>query len=335
MKTLSAYEILKDALENPNLNWIRVNYAGHAKDGISAAFRKMFGDTLNHVKKSHFFADRLTSSKSTSLLLTMARDTGSRNEDGEFDFRSLALAELSKDTLKGTIRIPEIMVAENFESYRPLDLAGRPIFPAPDDDAAFASGLLELRRLEALKEKMSNKLSGLKKLLKKDGFTDQGGYRIFWKNPEGTSDAIFDGAGNEIKEVSTPTVGYQLHPTAKVDVKFDTKYYTFDKIVELWGELDALKDKIKAKMTALRHYELGIMERLTDVKSPFMIGGMEFTVREMPGSSYAHTAETLAKVESKEYKTGTVPKVKGSWQREKIEVPSTETATQTETVAAN
>lgn len=323
----SAYEIVSEILKDSKLNFIRVNYAGHAKAKIDAWFRAETGETTNHLKRSHFFADRLTSSRSTSLLLTMARDTGSRNEDGEFDFRSLMLMDLHPDTLKPRINIPEILVAANFDRYQPVDLAGCPVFPEITDEAAFVADFLELRKMEVLKEKMSRKLSDLKKTLDKGGVLDQDGYRVFWKNPEGETKTILDEKGEEVKKTAIPTLGFQLHPTEKVTVDFNPKDYSLKNIVALWNEIDKLGEKIKTMMAELRPYELGIMERLTDVNSPFMVGGVEFAVKTIKDARYEHTAEDQAKVKAGEYKTGSVPKSKGRWDCELISPPSSEVKT--------
>jgi hypothetical protein len=326
----SAYEIVKEILANPKLNYVRVNYAGHAKAKIDSWFRTQTGETTNHIKRSHFFADRLTSSRSTSLLLSMARDSGSRNEDGEYDYRSLMLADLNPDTLKPQLNISEIMVAENFDSYRPIDLGGRPIFPAISDEAAFATNLLELRGMEARKELMSKKMSALKKNLDKNGIVDQMGYRISWRKPEGTTEVILDGSGNEVKKNPTASLGFQLHPTENVKVDFKASDYSTNNIVELWNEIKELGKKIKVKMAELRPFELGIMERLTDVTSPFMVGGVEFSVKSFKGASYENTPEEQAKVIAGEYKIGSIPKSKGSWECDMIAPPSTETETTVE-----
>ena len=320
---LSVYEILKDALENPKLNWVKVDYEGHALDGISAEMRTMFGETVSPVKKSHFLAQRMTSSQSTSLLLTMKRDTGSRNEDDEFDYRSLAIASLDHETLKGILRIPNIMVAEDFKTYVPLSLENLPIFPAPHNDVVFANDLKALRVLEAVKGLASSHLSNLKKLLAKQGVTDQDDYRITWEPPTGTRNAVLDEKGNEVKEISSPSMGFQLHPT-NLGSTFNKANYGFDNIVELFKEIEALKTMIEAKMSFLRPYELGVMERLTDVDSPFLIGDVQFSVKRTPGSRYAHSKETLDKIKNGGYTLGQVPKSRGAWKFEKIEVPSTE-----------
>lgn len=311
----SQFDLVKSILKDPKTNWVRINYAGHAKDAISAWFRSETGETVNHVKKSAIFASRMTSSRSTSLLLTMARDTGSRNEDGEFDYRSLMLADLDPSTLKPRINIPEILVAENFGTYQPIDLAGLPVFPGLTEELepSFAVNLVELRSLEILKDKMTSKMSGLKKLLDKKGVLDQDGKRISWKNPEGTSETILDSVGNEVKKTPTVSFGFQLHPTEVPEVSFDAKVYSLKNIIQLWNEIEKVGEKIKDKMTLLRPFELGVMERLTDTESPFMVGGVEFSVKKLKSADYDWTPEDKAKVKSGEYKIGSVPKSKGRW----------------------
>jgi hypothetical protein len=320
----SKYEILKTLLKDPKINWLRADYCGRAKYGLAAWFREQTGETTDHIKKSHFLSDRLVSSRSTSLLLTMTRDTGSRNEDGEYDFRSLIISYLDPDTLKEKINVPEIWIAENFQSYNPVNWKGLPVFPQPADDAVFAANLLNLRRLEILKDKMSSKMSGLKNRLDKDGIVEQLGKKLSWKKPEGNSETILDSTGLEVKKTPTPSVGFQLHPTIAPEVKFDTKAYTLANIVQFWNEIEEIGKKIKTMMNSLRPYELGIMERLTDTDSPFMIGGIEFKVEKLKSAIYDWTPEDRKKVESKEYKIGQIPKSKGRWLCEVISPPSTE-----------
>ena len=323
----SQYDVLKNILNDPKLNWIKVDYAGHAKAKIDSWFRSQTGETTNHIKRSHFFTSKLVSSCSTSLLLTMARDTGSKNEDGEFDFRSLMIADLDPETLKGRINISEIMVAENFDSYRSVRLAGLPVFPQPENDTKFALELMSLRNLETLKSKMSSKLSNLKNKLNKDEVFEQMGYKILWSKPEGFSDCILDENNNKVEKVSSPTVGFQLHPSMPSELKFNAKDYTLDNIVSLWREIETISSKIKVKVEALRPYELGVMERLTtDRNTPFSIGGIEFVVKAINSASYEYTEEDKAKIENKTYRIGKTPKIKGSWNLEMIVPSSVETS---------
>lgn len=330
---ISQYEILKNILENPKLNYIRCNYAGHAKDQVSAFFRTETGETVNHIKKSKFFSDRMTSSRSTSLLLTMARETGSRNENDEYDFRSLMISSLAPDTLKKVINIPEISACENFQGYEPIDLAPYPVFPCPLDDNLFASNLVNLRSLEILKEKMKNKLNNLKKQLDKDGILEQSFFEmngetktnfkgtIYFKKPEGTTETLLDSNNTEIKKTPIPTLGFQLHPIVMPNIEFNAKQYSLNNIVQLWNEIEKISKKVAENMKNLRPYELGVMERLTDPKSSFYIGDIEFQVKELKNMNYSWTSEDMNKMENGEYKMGTVSKTQGRWICDIKEIP--------------
>ncbi len=320
----SQYEIIQEILGNPKNNYVKIDYMNRAKFDMAAWVRTQLGETVDCIKKSAILSDRTTSSKSTSLLFSMARDTGSRKEDGSWDFRSMIIASLDPDTLKPVQNVPEIMVAENFGTYKAVSLNGLPVFPNPIFLALFETDLLELRRLETLKAAMTKKFDSLKDKLDKNNPLEQFGYKIYFQPPSGKSTTMVDLHGIKIKQTPTVSYGFQLHPVEPIKVEFDANKYEVKNIIELYLEREKISKKIEEKQKVIRPYELGIMERLTDTVSPFPIDKTQFKVVKIKDTSYDWTEADKAKVKNGEYKFAEIPSSRGAWKFEQIVPVSSE-----------
>ncbi len=168
----SQFEIVKAILEDASVNWLKVDYFKRAKFDMAAWFRTQTGETVDTggIKKGHFMASRMTGSKSPSLLLTIARETGSRNEEGSYDHRSMILAALALGG--GTVQnVSEIHINRNFtKGFESVNLNGLPVFPEFVDDEAekeFAKHFIELQINRAKKDLLSKQMDAMKKKLDK------------------------------------------------------------------------------------------------------------------------------------------------------------------------
>ena len=323
----SQWEIVKAILENEAFNWINIDYVGKSKQPLASWFRTQTGQTVEHVKKSHFMAERMVSSNTPSLLLTMARDTGSRNEKNEFDFRTLRLAELDPISLQPNQAVPSIKFCNNFEKWQEENLEDRPIFPtfaSREDEAKWVTLFERMRGMEIEKKELSAIFSKLKKKLKKDKPLEQNGYRFFWKNPVGSSEKIVDENDNPIKTTPSPSLRLRLEPVVLSHREINESDWSVNKIVRLKQKIDELSKSIKDMVSGLRPYELGILERYEgDIDSAIKIQGREFKIDNRPGKpNYSYTEEDRKKVEDKIYSIKSVPKTRGSWACEEIAVPS-------------
>lgn len=337
-------EIIRGILNDPKTNIINVDYTNRALDGLSAWVRQETGKTVDSVKRSMFMADRFTSSRSPSLLLTMARDMGSRNSDDEFDFRSLCIARLHPETLKPIQNVGQFLHCRNFEKgWVATKLTGMPIFPGletSEEEANFVTLFFGLRRLEAQKELLSKTMKKLKDRLKKNkpgpgNPIVQMGHEFFYQPPTGTSQRIVDSNGTPIKQSpgnASLCLRLELaNPPAPVIEDFDN-----DDIVKLHLTIEEVSDKIKKLQTDLRPFELGFIERFDgDVSKPLKIQGIDFTINNKPGKpSYSYTDEDRQKVESGEYKFADVPVSKGKWVCKPVSVPLSQEVEETEEVEA-
>lgn len=329
----SQFEILKKILTDSKFNWIKVNYKGKAKGAFAAWVRKETGQTVDHVKKSHFMAERMTSSNSPSMLLTMARDTGSRNDKDEFDFRSLRIAEIDPVSLEAIQHVDSVEVCNNFETWKTIDLNGLPVFPAIADkeaEAIFVSHLNRLRKLEAKKDVLSKRLTALKKKIAKSG-VEQMAHKFFYQPPSGTAEKIVNKAtGEAVKQTRSDSPRLQLHP---VNIPhYEVEDYTTDDVVKLHLTIQEIAENIKTLQHDIRPSELGVMERVHgDPQAVLKLQGVEFKIDNKAGSSYDWTQADRDKVESGEYEIKEIPVSRGRWVCEEIPVPSSPAIKETET----
>lgn len=320
----SQYETVLGILANPDTNYIEVDYKGKADQPLAAWVRKMTGETVDHVKSSCFFGTRMVATKTTSLLLTMARDTGSRNKKGAYDFRSLRLAALSPTTFKPEQWVVSIRSCKNFGSWETTNLEGMPIFPDFNADytpSGWASLFLALRHMEEEAAVLSKVLDHLKRKLKK-GSVFNTTHRLFYRAPEGTTNRIVDAAtGEPIKRTTSKSWGLQLQmlnppfiTVNKADFKVEDAPAVFVKIADLRRKAEVLRRSI-------RPYELGIIERFNgDITKPFKVGGVDFVIKNVPISASDWTEEDRERVKAGEYKIEAVPKTRGSWVCEPVEI---------------
>lgn len=314
----SQFEIVKELLADDTVNWLKVDYFKRAKFEMAAWFRAKTGQTVETggIKKSHFLSSRTCGSHSPSLLLTMSRETGSRNDDGAFDFRSMILAALCVKGGKEQ-NVTEILVNRNFtKGFEGITLSGLPIFPQFADDKAekeWSELFLKLVTFRATKTLLDKQLTALKRKLDKKAIIEQEGCQFFFEEPTGTSDAIVDKDGNKIPQVSSlvPYLELELAEPPAVSVE----KYGVGEIVKLYNKIKELAGKIGDLTSHLRPYELGIIERFDgDRKSIFKVGNLSVKISEgFSGGGSQHSEETMKKVESKEYTLVQLPKEKGKW----------------------
>jgi hypothetical protein len=314
----SQFEIVKGLLADPTVNWLKVDYFKRAKFDMAAWFRLQTGETVETggIKKSHFMSGRMSGSSSPSLLLTMSRETGSRNDDDAYDFRSMILAALC---VGGGIEqnVSELQVNRNFtKGFEAVSLDGLPVFPQFADDAAekeWAVLFSELCRHRATKELLDKQMNAIKKKLDKKGLIEQEGHHFSFEEPKGTSDAIVDKDNNRIPTVASnvPYLSLEIEPAPEVTVD----KYSANEIVKLYLKIKELAGKITSMTAELRPYELGILERFEgDRKGTFSVGGITVKVSEGHAKGgYQHSEDTANKVKSGEYKIVQVPKDRGKW----------------------
>lgn len=335
----SQFEIVKGLLEDPKVNWIKVDYFKRAKFDIAAHFRLLTGETVETggIKKASLMSGRCCSSASPSLLLTMSRETGSRNEDGAYDYRSMILAAL---TIGGGIEqnVTELQVSHNFQKgYEAVSLTGLPVFPQFSDDAAekeWAGLFLDLNRLRMEKELLGKNLDGIKRKLDKKSITNQDGHSYYFEEPTGTVDAVVDKDGKRVSQVPSSVPFLALELVDNLTVKVEK--FTVNELVKLHLRIKELTSKINDLTNHLRPYELGIIERHEgDRSSLFTVGGINVKISEgFSKGGYQHSKETMDKVKSEEYKIVQLPKDKGRWVCEPIPVKGTVEMNQTSTVNA-
>jgi len=318
----SQFETIQDIFADETINWLKVDYFKRAKFDMAAWFRLQTGETkeTGGIKKTHFLNGRNVGSSSPSLLLTMAKETGSRNEDGAYDYRSLILAALK---VGGGVEqnISEIQISHNFiKGFSPLNLAGLPVFPEFTDaeiEKEWAKLFLELRTTEFVKGKLTNQMNNLKKKVDKQAIVEQEGYRFYFNAPIGTVDTIVDENGKRVSTIASEV------PYLRLESTFDPETlgfppipkYGLDEIIKLYLEIEKLGKKIKALSVKIRPYELGILERHEGNRSnPFIVGGISVKISEgYEKGGYQHSEETAEKVKNGEYKLVQLPKSSGRW----------------------
>lgn len=337
----SRYEIVQDLMADPNVNYIQVDYKGKAKNHLASMLRELTGETVDHVKKSCIMAGRMVSKNSPNLMLTMARDTGSRNSDGEFDFRSLVLAGINPDTFEVTTNVDKIFYCENFKAgYKEIDLTNCPVFRKPTGTTRVAAiaTLVDRGSLILTISKLTSKIDALKKKLGKDSETISFGHRFFYEPPSGKTEKIFDENDNPVKtEVVRVSKGLRLEHKDKAPYEWVMNEINDAKDVlainRLWQIREDLKKTLSEWEEKVRPWELGLIEH-SEKGDTVKAGTVTFEVLRPVSKEYGYSKDTLRKLKTGAYKMKEVDISRGKWICEPISVPSSQEVEVEETVEA-
>jgi hypothetical protein len=320
----SQYEIIYDIITDPKVNWIKVNYAGKAVAPGLASARVASGETVNAEKKASIMSDRMTSSQSTSLLISMAKESGSRADDS-YGFRSMKIADLDPETFEVVQNIDSIEYCENFKKgWITVELAGSPLFPEMDDTKEineFVTLFKECASLILKKDALNKILTKIKKNLNKNEVYCQMGHNFFKKAPEGTTEIMVDELGIEIKKVRSNGVGFQLEMINPPVVKVGE--YKVDDIVKLKLEIDELSDEIKSIQKNIRSKEAGLIERCGG-QQIIKVAGEEFKVNPIKTYSYDYTEKDTQNLKDGINKMKSVPVKQSKWTLEPVHAPEVE-----------
>lgn len=332
---LSQFEVLRTVIGHPDLQMLGVVYEGAILPG-EAFVRHETGKSKSKWGRSFFRSDKLTGSRKSNLLLTIAKDMSTEAEESGYGFRSRILAS----PITGQ-KVDEISITVRGEvGWHNINLAGRPIFPALGvkmSNVNFVANMVMIDQLMQKKEQLSRHLSNMKnrkafKALKADPeqFIEANNHRFHYIPPIGISDVIVDEHGERVSQTKkvfpNEGVSLKLPEVMRVNVDLDLANTRNDPtdIVGVHLELEEVRSEINSLSKLTRPFELGLFERAykrnPDAKN-ITVEGVVFDIHRFDVEDYDWTDEDLSKVEDGTYLIAQVPVSRGRWVCEPIAPP--------------
>ena len=316
---ISMHEILTNVLNNNKVNLVRFD-KGKSEGKNQAALRAATGETIRDESMGHarLFSPKVVGLKRDNLFVTVGRDKSTKQDDGSFDYRTIPVASPTFGN-----RVPFMEVLFNFQSeWHEIDFSNCPVFPELPMDKSlwFAETMMAIDKLRCRKNFLDNVLKNLKKKLDKENEVVAIGHRFHWQKPEGMKRVVVNHAGIQVKTVATKYKnGAQLIPQLPKS-QFDSITDT-QEIVKVYLDRNEITEKLSELSMQVRPYELGIIERAGAIDT-LSVGGLNFKVNRFSVSQYDLPDETMDNIENGTWVYKDIPKDKGSWKCDPINVPT-------------
>lgn len=315
----SIWGLIKKSLDEGQVIKVE-NYQAEEKG--KAAVRVETGQTVSSTKKgfTKYSPDKTVSNSRMNVLLSTL-DTGSRKEDGEYDYRTVIIASLNPFNTNN--RVKKIHVTKPFESYKEVDVDNLPVFPELDveDEEDFVEFLMERAILQAKLEVINKDIKNIKAKIRrknKDNDNDNNSIedsfgRVYWKKPTGTVNVVVDNLGVKVEKEKTiyPNGGkLELVKDLELQVR---RLKEVDDFPMLYQMRNNYVDRIKEINFKIRHFECGLIERNLVHHKIIEVGGIELRVVLFNTTKYDFPNGTKEKLESGSWAVKKSSKVNGRW----------------------
>jgi len=311
----SIWGLIKKSLDEGQVIKVE-NY--QAEEGGKAAVRVETGQTVSSTKKGFTkYSPKKTVGNSRMNVLLSTLDTGSRNEEGEYDYRTVIVASLNP--FNPNKQVKKIHITHPFESYKEVNLENLPIFPelAIDDEEVFIELLMErtilLAKIDIVKKDITNIKS---KIRRKDidvkRVEDSFGL-VYWKKPEGTTDSVVNENGQPVKkEKSVYPNGGKLELVNELELNI-RRLKDVNDLPMLYQMKDDYKNRIEEINSEIRAFECGLIERNLVHHKIIEVGGVKLKVVLFNTYKYDFPKGTKEKLKSKKWGIKKTAQVKGRW----------------------